>query len=40
MKSCHLTFISKNKNSLNSAFLFFLTNLNSNVIKKSFQKKN
>lgn len=41
MKSYHLTFLSKNKNSLNSAFLFFLktSTLNFNVVKKYFQKK-
>lgn len=41
MKSYHLTFLSKNKNSLNSAFLFFFktSNLNFNIVKKYFQKK-
>jgi ribosomal protein S10 len=41
MKSYHLTFFSKNKNSLDSAFLFFLktSTLNFNVVKKYFQKK-
>jgi ribosomal protein S10 len=41
MKICHVTFISKNKNSLNSAFLFFLnmSALNFKIIKKYFQKK-
>jgi ribosomal protein S10 len=41
MKSYHLTFLSKNKNSLQSAFFFFLKTsiLNFNVVKKYFQKK-
>lgn len=41
MKFYHLTFLSKNKNSLHRNFLFFMTtsNLNFNVIKKYFQKK-
>jgi ribosomal protein S10 len=41
MKSYHLTFLSKNKDSLNSKILFFTNTsaLNFNVIKKYFQKK-
>jgi ribosomal protein S10 len=41
MKSYHLTFLSKNKNSLQSAFFFFLKTsiLNFNIVKKYFQKK-
>lgn len=39
MKSCHLTFLSKNKNSLNEAFMFFLTNLNFKIVKKYLKKK-
>jgi ribosomal protein S10 len=41
MKIYHITFVSKNKNSLNSAFLFFLnmSELNFKIIKKYFQKK-
>jgi ribosomal protein S10 len=41
MKIYHITFVSKNKNSLNSAFLFFfnISELNFKTIKKYFQKK-
>jgi ribosomal protein S10 len=41
MKICNATFFSKNKNSLNSAFLFFLnvSYLNFKIVKKYFQKK-
>lgn len=39
MKTYHLTFVSKNKNSLNNAFLFFLTNFKTFKLNKYFQKK-
>lgn len=41
MKSYHLTFLSKNKNSLSRNFLLFTSNssLNFHVVKKYFQKK-
>jgi ribosomal protein S10 len=41
MRPCNLIFISKNKNSVNSAFLFFLNLLSVNfkTVKKYFQKK-
>lgn len=41
MKFYHLTFLSKNKNSLQRNFLFFMitSNLNFAVVKKYFQKK-
>jgi ribosomal protein S10 len=41
MKIYHVTFVSKNKNSLNSAFLFFLnmSDLNFKIIKKYFKKR-
>ena len=42
MKSCHLTFLSKNKKSLDNSFFFFFYDsiFNFNVVKKHFQKKN
>ena len=39
MKAYHITFSSKNKNSLNNAFLFLLNDFKKSGLKKHFKKK-
>ena len=39
MKAYHITFFSKNKNSLNNAFLFLLNNFKKVSLKRHFKKK-